>query len=126
MPALVRAAVALMTAALTFYSVGVWSERLAARLKPWHAALFWLGFLCDTAGTEIMRQLAGGLRLSLHTISGAAALLLMLGHAIWASVVLVRRNERAALTFHRVSIAVWALWLLPFVTGMVMGMTRGR
>jgi uncharacterized repeat protein (TIGR03987 family) len=116
----------LMTAALAFYSVGVWSERLAARLKPWHAGLFWLGFLSDTAGTEVMRRLAGGFQLSLHTATGAVALLLMLAHATWATGVLLRRNEQAILTFHRVSVLVWTVWLLPFGTGMVLGLSRGR
>lgn len=43
MPTMVRAAMLLMTAALTFYSAGVRSERLAARLKPWHVVLFGSG-----------------------------------------------------------------------------------
>jgi uncharacterized repeat protein (TIGR03987 family) len=126
MPTMVRAAMLLMTGALTFYSVGVWSERLAARLKPWHVGLFWLGFLSDTAGTDVMRRLVGGFQLSLHTATGAVALLLMLAHAAWATGVLLHRNERAILTFHRVSILVWTVWLLPFVTGMVLGLSRGR
>jgi hypothetical protein len=29
--------------ALIFYSVGVWSERIARYLKPWHVAAFWTG-----------------------------------------------------------------------------------
>jgi hypothetical protein len=33
----------LITLALIFYSVGVWSERLARYLKPWHVAAFWTG-----------------------------------------------------------------------------------
>ena len=126
MPMMARAAMFLMTAALAFYSVGVWSERLAARLKPWHVGLFWLGFLSDTAGTEVMRRLAGAFQLSLHTATGAGALLLMLAHAIWATGVLLHRNEKAILTFHRVSIIVWTVWLLPFVTGMALGLSRGR
>jgi uncharacterized repeat protein (TIGR03987 family) len=126
MPMMVRAGMFLMTAALAFYSVGVWSERLAARLKPWHVGMFWLGFLSDTAGTEVMRRLAGGFQLSLHTATGAVALLLMLAHAIWATGVLLHRNEQAILTFHRVSILVWTIWLLPFVTGMALGLSRGR
>lgn len=118
---MVRAAVLLMTAALTFYSVGVWSERLSARLKPWHLSLFWLGFVCDTAGTDLMRRLAGEFRPTFHAATGATALILMLLHASWATGVLLRQNERAILTFHRISIVVWAIWLVPFVTGMLLG-----
>jgi len=118
---MVRAAILLMTAALTSYSVGVWSERLSARLKPWHLAFFWLGFVCDTFGTDLMWRLAGGFRPTFHGITGATALILMLLHASWATLVLLRRDERAILTFHRISIVVWAIWLIPFVTGFLLG-----
>jgi uncharacterized repeat protein (TIGR03987 family) len=125
MPPIVRAAVLLMVAALACYSLGVWAEFLGGRLRPWHLACFWSGFLCDTAGTELMRRLAGGLHPSLHTLTGIAALLLMLGHALWASVVVARRDDRAARSFHRISIVVWTIWLVPFVTGIVLGRRHG-
>jgi uncharacterized repeat protein (TIGR03987 family) len=117
----VRAAALLMVGALAFYSTGVWAERLAARLKPWHLAMFWLGWVCDTTGTGRMGRLAGGLRLNFHGVTGAVALVLMLVHAAWATVVLVRRDEQAILTFHRFSVVVWTLWLVPFVSGALLG-----
>ncbi len=125
MSPMVRAAVLLMVSALTLYSIGVWSERWTARLEPWHVVLFWSGFVCDTAGTEMMRRIAGGLQFNLHSLTGALALALMLGHAIWATVVLRHHDERARATFHRISVAVWCLWLVPFFTGMVLGRRLG-
>jgi uncharacterized repeat protein (TIGR03987 family) len=125
MPPVVRAAVLLMVAALTFYSIGVWGAFLALRLRAWHVALFWLGFLADLTGTELMRRLAGGLHWNFHTATGAAALTLMLAHALWASAVLRRNDEPRLRTFPRVSIVVWAIWLIPFVTGMIIGRRRG-
>lgn len=112
-----RSAVALMLGALTFYSVGVWSERLSRHLRAWHVVLFWVGFVCDAAGTELMRRYVGGFRLNVHAGTGAAALVMMLAHASWATAVLVRRDERAIHTFHRVSVFVWTAWLVPFFTG---------
>ena len=123
---LVRAAVLFMVTALTLYSIGVWGERWTAYLEPWHVALFWLGFVCDTAGTEMMRRLAGGFQLNLHSLTGALALLLMLGHAVWATAVLRRHDERARATFHRVSVLVWCVWLVPFITGAIIGRRLGR
>lgn len=38
----------IITLALIFYSIGVWAERIAGRLKPWHLLFFWMGLLCDT------------------------------------------------------------------------------
>ena len=125
MPPLVKAAVSLMFAAFAFYSLGVWSAVLSRHLKPWHAALFWLGFVCDTVGTDMMRRLAGGLRWNFHTATGATALLLMLGHAVWATSVLLRGEERRLRTFHRASLVVWCAWLIPFVTGLIIGRRNG-
>lgn len=126
MPPLVKAAVVLMITAFALYSFGVWAVFLTRCLRPWHAGLFWLGFLSDTAGTELMRRLAGGFHWNLHTATGVVALLLMLGHAVWATIVLIKRAERPIRTFHRVSITVWAIWLIPFVTGLILGRRRGH
>ncbi len=125
MPPLVKAAVSLMFAAFAFYSLGVWSAVLSQHLKPWHAVLFWLGFAADSTGTELMRRMAGGLQWNFHTATGAAALALMLGHAVWATAVLARGEERRLRTFHRTSLVVWTLWLIPFVTGLIIGRRRG-
>jgi uncharacterized repeat protein (TIGR03987 family) len=38
----------IITSALILYSIGVWSERIAGRLKPWHLVFFVLGLICDT------------------------------------------------------------------------------
>jgi uncharacterized repeat protein (TIGR03987 family) len=125
MPRVVLAALILMFAAFALYSLGVWAVVLRRRLQPWHAGLFWAGFILDSAGTELMRRMAGGFHWTLHTASGVLALFLMLIHAVWASVVLVRREERALRGFHRISITVWAVWLIPFITGLILGRHRG-
>jgi uncharacterized repeat protein (TIGR03987 family) len=119
--ATIRIAAALMTAALTFYSIGVWSERLGGRLRSWHLWMFWLGLVCDSAGTELMWRIAGRFTLGLHAVTGVTALLLMFGHAAWATAVVAGRDERALLTFHRVSVVVWTVWLIPFISGMLLG-----
>lgn len=46
----------------------------------------------------------------------------MIVHAIWATIVLVKNNEDSAKNFHRLSIAVWAIWLVPYILGMIIGM----
>jgi hypothetical protein len=40
--------------------------------------------------------------------------------------VLVNRAERRIRTFHRVSITVWAIWLIPFVSGLILGRRMGH
>lgn len=126
MPPIVATAVALMFAAFGVYSLGVFAVFRGKLLRPWHAALFWTGFLLDTAGTLIMRRLAGGFEWNLHTATGMVALLLMLAHASWATITLVDRDERMRHSFYRISLTVWGIWMILFVTGLIIGLRRGR
>ena len=103
-----------ITLALICYSIGVWSERFAGRLQPWHLAFFWLGLVFDTWGTGMMFEFADGITLDIHGVTGMIAILLMLGHAIWATIVLVRHDERWITSFHRLSLVVWFAWLVPY------------
>lgn len=123
-PLLMKAVIAI-TLALVFYTIGVWSEHRARVLKPVHLAFFWLGLCMDTAGTMMMSRMAEGVSGGLsgaHGVTGLIAIILMMVHAVWATVVLWRKDEKAMHTFHRFSVAVWLIWLVPFVLGMMMGM----
>lgn len=116
-------AVTAITMALIFYSIGVWSEHAAKVLKKWHVVIFWCGLACDTAGTTAMTHLAASGNINiLHAVTGAAAILLMLVHAIWAAWTFLRGSEESKQRFHKFSIVVWCIWLVPFLSGMMMGM----
>ena len=117
----------LITLALVFYSVGVWAERIVHYLKPWHVAAFWTGLAFDLSGTWAMHRLAEGPFdiLAPHTLTGQIALWLMLIHAIWATRVVRSGSEEARVGFHRYSVVVWLIWLVPYFGGMYMGM-RGE
>lgn len=116
-------AIIFMTLALTFYTIGVFGEKKQGTLKKWHALIFGMGFVCDTTGTTIMSKIAGsGFSFNLHGITGLIALLLMAFHAIWATVILVKNDAKAKTVFHKFSIVVWAIWLVPYVLGMIIGM----
>jgi len=115
----------LITLALIFYSIGVWSERIARYLRGWHLAAFWTGFLLDVSGTWAMHLLAKGPFniMDLHTLTGQIALWLMFAHALWASYVVRRGSEEARIGFHRFSVVVWTIWLIPYISGIYMGMS---
>jgi uncharacterized repeat protein (TIGR03987 family) len=120
-------AVIAITAALIFYTVGVWGEKIRKILKPRHVVLFWLGFICDCVGTSLMSSIAasgGGAASPFHAISGIAAIVLMLFHAVWATVVLLLKQEKKIRDFHKFSLFVWIIWLIPYFSGMIMGMKR--
>ncbi len=108
----------IITLALVFYSIGVWSERIQGRLKPWHLVFFVLGLICDTWGTGIMLDMAGGLTFDIHGVTGVIAIVLMAIHAAWALVVLIRKDEQAIVNFHKFSLIVWFIWLIPYFSPM--------
>ena len=111
--------------ALLFYTIGVWAERFQGRLKVWHIVLFWCGLVCDTWGTTIMFDYVGGMQYDIHGFSGVLAIALMFIHAIWATIVLMRKDERMILSFHKFSVFVWLIWLIPYSSPMIFRMTLG-
>ncbi|HCV42959.1 MAG TPA: TIGR03987 family protein [Bacteroidetes bacterium] len=116
----------LITLALIFYSAGVWSERIARYLKPRHVAAFWIGFFFDVCGTLAMHHLAERPfnLLEPHTLTGQIAIWLMLAHATWATQVVNKGSDKARRGFHRYSLFVWLIWLVPYFGGMYLGMRR--
>lgn len=122
-------AIVTITLALIFYTIGVFSERRAKSLNKNHVIIFWLGLLCDTTGTLTMSKIAksgaatmSAMGQSLHGITGFLAIVLMLFHAIWATWVLYKNDEKKKETFHKFSIVVWVIWLIPYFIGMMLGM----
>ncbi len=127
MPSILIRAIVFITLALILYTVGVWTERISKTLKPFHLIFFWGGLICDSLGTFMMSKLTSSSEsgmISLHGITGAIAIVLMMVHAIWATVVLVRKNEKSLHTFHKFSMFVWIVWLIPYILGMMIGMGR--
>ena len=112
----------IMAAALLFYTIGVWGERIQGRLKWWHFVFFVLGLICDTWGTGLMFEFVGGMTYDVHGISGLIAIILMFVHAVWAAVVLIRKDEKAIQNFHKFSVAVWVIWLIPYFSPMFFSM----
>lgn len=121
-------AIVTISLALVFYTVGVWTEHKQKSLKWQNLVFFWLGLVFDTTGTTIMTFISesNGTNgfMSVHGITGALAIVLMIIHAVWATVVLARKNEKAQHTFHRFSIVVWCIWLVPYLLGVFMGMNH--
>jgi uncharacterized repeat protein (TIGR03987 family) len=115
-------AIIVINLALLFYSIGVWSERISGKLKTWHLAFFFLGLICDTWGTGLMFEMVGGLTFDIHGLSGLLAIILMFIHAVWATVVLARKNEKMINSFHKFSVVVWFIWLIPYLSPMFLKM----
>ncbi len=119
-----QVAIISIISALVLYTIAVWSEKLSSRLKWWHLGFFYLGFIADTTGTGFMTLLAHGFHLKMHTLTGLIALIIMFVHTLWATWVLIRQNESALKVFHKYSIAAWLIWLIPFISGMVVSIPK--
>lgn len=122
-------AIVTITLALVFYTTGVFGERKSKSLTKKHVITFWLGLVCDTIGTLTMSSIAksGAETISatsqtIHGITGLLAIVLMIFHAVWATWVLYKNDEKKKETFHKFSITVWLIWLIPYIVGMFIGM----
>lgn len=118
-PTLIGAVISILTAAV-IYTIAVFAEARSRELKPWHLALFWAGLVFDTIGTTLMSDIAGGFELNVHGVLGVLAIVLMLVHATWATVVLLLKRDTLVRNFHHFSLTVWALWMVSLVTGFVL------
>ncbi|MEA4854392.1 MAG: HsmA family protein [Christensenella sp.] len=123
-------AIITITIALVLYTTGVFAERKQGTLSKKNVILFWCGLAFDTTGTTLMSAIAAMhvIKLSataqmLHGVTGVAAIALMLFHAIWATYTLRKGNEKQKKDFHKFSIVVWAVWLIPYIIGAVVGMS---
>ena len=117
-------AIIIINLAFIFYTIGVWSEKISGKLKYKHLIFFFLGLICDTLGTSMMFKYSRGFSFSFHGISGVIAIILMIIHAFWALYILVKNNEKMILTFHKYSIMVWIIWLIPFSTPMILNIIK--
>lgn len=118
-------AIVTITLALVFYTIGVFGERKAGTLQKKHVIIFWLGLVCDTLGTLTMGVIAKASTVAaspIHGITGFIAIVLMLFHAGWATWVLYKNDTAKKQSFHKFSIIVWAIWLIPYFIGMYIGM----
>lgn len=122
-PMTLAAVVGILLAA-ALYTTAAFAERRARILKASHLALFWAGFVVDVVATTLMTLISGGFSLNLHGVLGVGAILVMLAHSSWATVVLVRKQANLMRQFHTFSLAVWALWMVTLVTGFALALPR--
>ncbi len=123
-------AIITITLALVFYTIGVFGERRSKTLNKNYVILFWLGLIFDTTGTLTMSRIANSgvanavatTNQTIHGITGLLAIVLMIFHAFWATWVLYKNDEKKKETFHKFSIVVWLIWLIPYFVGMFIGM----
>ena len=119
------AAIVIISMALVFYTIGVWSERVQKGLRGWHVVAFGLGLVCDIVGTTFMAELVRltGEDNHLHAITGTIAVFLMGIHALWTVWTFWKGSAKAKRNFSRFSVVVWFIWLIPYCIGVWLGAT---
>ncbi len=124
MPTLMIYGIALFTLALVFYSTSVWAGWFSKRLKVWHIYVFLIGLIADYVATILTYISLGVITTTLHSILGFVSIILMTIHVVWAVLIMVRNNEKAMNSFHRVSVVVWSIWMLSYLSGFASGIAK--
>ena len=124
MPPLLLIGVILFSVAMVFYTWGVFSERRARRLMPKHVGLFACGVAVDSIATVLTYVVIGGLVFTPHAIMGFLSLILMAIHFIWAIFALKGGREQTLTNFHKLSLLVWTIWMISYLSGFVLGLAR--
>ena len=115
-------AVISMLLAVSAYTTGVFSERKVRTLRKSHIIIFWIGLFFDTLGTSAMSIISDGFTFDIHGITGLVALILMLIHVLIATIVYFKGSEKSKAVFYKYSLWIWLLWLIPFISGMLLNM----
>ncbi len=124
MPTVILISVISISAALILYSIAVWWNWARKRLEPRHLVLFYLGLVCDMAATAMMKSSVAEVTYDLHTISGYTALALMFIVTMVGTYGLYQHNDRILNNFHRFGLPIWFIWLISWLTGVVLGVQK--
>lgn len=116
--------IVLFTLALVFYSLSVWAGWFSKRLKKWHVYVFFIGLTLDLIATYLTYLSIGSIVLTPHATIGFISLFLMALHVLWATIILLRGQEKQITTFHRISLIVWSIWMFSYLSGFVLGMAK--
>ncbi len=123
MPTEIMIATGLFTLALFLYSTAIWSGRKSSQLKVWQIVVFFLGVSSDALGVWITIEFIGAIVFTPHAIFGFTALLLMSLHFFWMFALFVTCKPQTPNT-HRLSLLVWTVWMLSYLSGLVSGLEK--
>lgn len=121
-------AISSMMLALICYTYAVFSGRREG-LGVRQMVVFGLGLLIDALGTRQMSVYAAihGKAPQLHNLTGLMSLGGMTFHFLLAlAATATRKADAVNRTFHRVSLTIYTLWLMAFLSGAFFGMLRLR
>lgn len=124
-PTIILVAIVTITLAMLIYTAAVFMNWRSGRFTKVHMILFVLGLISDVVGTTMMAASVDfAITLSLHSVSGYTALVLMIIVNLAGGFALARSNEWLLDNFWRFSIPVWVVWMGSWITGWVVGLEK--
>ena len=106
--------------ALFLYTFVIWAHKLRAEFRRWMIWTFGIALAADISGTVFLCMTASAQwKWNVHTITGFLSLLIMALHFVWA-LMAVTAGGRCERHFRRYSTYAWGLWLIAFVSGIIL------
>jgi len=125
MPPIIFYSVISICLALVFYTIAVWWNFRVKQLTKAHVALFCCGLVTDVAATSGMAaSVQGKITWDFHTISGYTALVLMTLVTISGLYAIIKDHAGIRNNFHRASVPVWCVWMVSWITGVMLGLQK--
>lgn len=114
-----------ITTALIVYTIAVWRNWRGKSLTGAQLVLLWIGLAADALATRMMGlSLEGETTWDFHTISGYTGLALMALLVVLGTWALATRSKPTLHSFHRYALPIWGIWVVSYVTGVVVGVQR--
>ena len=106
--------------ALCLYTFVIWAHKFRAEFRIWMLWMFGIALAADLSGTMLLCMTASAQwKWNLHTVTGFLSLFIMAIHFLWALMAIMARG-RYEHYFRRYSTSAWGLWLIAFVSGIVL------
>lgn len=112
-------AVSAVSAALLFYTIGIFSGPGRQRFGLPPLILIFLGLVFDLLGTLLMSLISQGFAVDFHTVIGLIALVMMIILAIWSLLDYRRGFGEKALRRRGYALLSWLVWVAVFILGAV-------
>ncbi|MDP6674681.1 MAG: hypothetical protein QGH93_07530, partial [Gammaproteobacteria bacterium] len=66
----------------------------------------------------------GGIVFTWHAILGFISIALMTIHVVWSIITYLNKSEQAITNFHRISVIVWGIWMVSYLSGFGSGIEK--
>jgi len=124
MPIFLLTSVASITFSMICYVTVFVLNRKTTEFTGRQMIVLMVGITADILGTGMMYSLSEGVKFDLHTISGYLALILMFSTGLTMAFALLTKNKAILVNFSSYYFPVLMVWILSYLTGIVVGLQK--